>query len=65
MTFKLSYRTRIMYAIKWTGNQLADVPILILAGSAWLLLYTIYFTSGIKVLVHKDIEWKEQMEWKQ
>ena len=61
--FRFSIRTRIMSRLQWFGDVLDATAILILASIAWLLLYSIYFTSGLKIVVHKDTEWKEQMEW--
>ena len=53
-----------MYALKCRLVELGgDLLILILASIMWSLIYAIYFSSGLKIMVHLDTEWEDQMVW--
>lgn len=58
-TFKYNLEVWQQYA----GNALGDMLVLILAIIIWSALYGIYYSSGLKIMVHLDTEWEEQMVW--
>jgi len=53
-----------MYLLKcWLVDKAGDILVLILAIIIWTALYGIYYSSGLKIMVHLDTEWEEQMVW--
>lgn len=60
-THRFSVRTYIMYYARETSEILQNIILVCLSVVVWSIIYGIYYSSGVKMMLEKDATWEEQM----